>query len=265
MLENLMGNPIAWAILSVLSVFSTVFAIYTWIAGKKRKQFSVSCRSNEIIIAGKSNIDKLQITYDNQNITDLSCTKFYIWNSGNTVLNASDIVISRPVRIKSTGDAVILSAEIVRVSEETNNFAIRSITNQLIEMSFDYVDHGEGFVLQILHTGKSQDLEMDCKIKGGSEAKDRSLAKRNRKEPVTDRFFDTVCTWIPPTLGLVLLFAGIFLGTEIANSSISPWFGVPLSVIIMIGPAILGVWGGYKLVFSINQKTHRDIPYSLTK
>ena len=260
-----MGDPIAWAVLSVLTVFSTIFAIYTWIAGKKRIQFSVSCRSNEIIIAGKSNIEKLQIRYDDQDITDLSCTKFYVWNSGNTVLNASDIVSSRPVCIKSMGDAVILSAEMARVSEETNNFAIRNITNQLVEISFDYVDHGEGFVLQILHTGKSQDLEMDCKIKGGSAAKDRSLAKRNRKELASDRFFDMVCAWIPPALGFVLLFAGIFLGTEIVNSSISPWFGVPLFMIIMFGPAFLGVWGGYKLVLSINQKTHRDIPYSLTE
>ena len=132
-------------------------------------------------------------------------------------------------------------------------------------MSFDYVDHGDGFVLQILHTGKSQDLEFDCKIKGGSETKDRSTAKRNKKESAADKFYDAVCAWIPPAVGFVLLFAGIFLCKEIANHSISLWIGVPLSVIIMFGPAILGTWGGYKLVRSINQKTHRDIPYSLRK
>lgn len=265
MLENLMSSPIAWAVLSILTLFSTVFAIYTWAAGKKRKQFSVFCKTDEIIIAGKSNVNKLQISYDGQEITDLSCTKFYIWNSGNTVLNATDIVSSRPVCIRNTGDAVILNADIVRVSEETNNFAIRSITSQSIEMSFDYANHGEGFVLQILHTGKSKDLAMNCKIKGGSETKDRSIAARNSKEPAADKFFDTVFTWIPPVLGLVLLFVGIFLGSEIANSSISPWICVPLTVIATFGPAFFGAWGGYKLVLSINQKTHRDIPYSLTK
>ena len=265
MLEYLMGNPIAWAILSLLSVFSTVFAIYTWIAGKKRKQFSVSCRSNEIIIAGKSNIDRLQIRYDDQDISDLSCTKFYVWNSGNTVLNASDIVSSRPICIKNTGSAIILNAEIVRVSDETNNFVIKSSTEQAVEVSFDYVDHGEGFVMQILHSGDSKDLEMDCKIKGGSEPKDRSYACRKRKESTTDKFIDTVCTWLPPALGFALLFPGSFLAGEIANSSISAWIGVPLSAITVIGPIVFGCWGGYKLVVAINQKTHRDIPFSLIK
>ena len=265
MLEKLMGNPIAWAILSLLTIFSTIFALYTWIAGKKQKQFSVSCRTNEIIIAGKSNIDKLQIRYDDHSITDLSCTKFYVWNSGNTVINSSDIVSSRPICIKNTGSAVILNAEIVRVSDETNGFVINNATEQSAEVSFDYVDHGEGFVMQILHSGTSKDLEMDCKVKGGSEVKDRSYANRKRKESTADKLIDTICTWIPPAFGFALLFVGILLGTEIANSSINPWLGVPLSVIIMFGPAIFGVWGGYKLMLSINQKTHRAIPYSLTK
>lgn len=155
-----MGSSIAWAILSLLTIFSTVFAIYTWVAGKKRKQLSISCRTNEIIIEGKSNIDKLQIRYDGQDIADLSCTKFYIWNSGNTVLNTSDIVSSRPICIKNTGSAVILNAEIVRVSDETNSFVIKSANEQSVEISFDYVDHGEGFVMQILHSGDSKDLEI---------------------------------------------------------------------------------------------------------
>lgn len=260
-----MGSSIAWAILSLLTIFSTVFAIYTWVAGKKRKQLSISCRTNEIIIAGKSNIDKLQIRYDGQDIADLSCTKFYIWNSGNTVLNTSDIVSSRPICIKNTGSAVILNAEIVRVSDETNSFVIKSANEQSVEISFDYVDHGEGFVMQILHSGDSKDLEMDCKIKGGSETKDRSYANRKRKESTTDKFIDAICTWLPPALGFGLLFPGSFLAAEIANSSISAWLGVPLSVITVIGAMVLGGWGGFKLVTAINQKIHRDIPYSLIK
>ena len=260
MLENLMSSPIAWAVSSILTVFSTVFAIYTWIAGKKRKQLSVSCKTNEIIIAGKSNIDKLQIRYDDQDIADLSCTNFYVWNNGNTVLNAGDIVNSKPLCIKSTGDAVILSAEIVRVSEETNNFAIKSMTDQMVEMSFDYVDHGEGFVLQILHTGKSRDLEVACKIIGGSEIKD----KRNPKKSVAEELFDFICEWLPLITILALSIPAATFMKEIQDSSNRTWHDTLIMIILLILP-ILGGSIGIKLVRSINQKLRRDIPYSLTK
>ena len=46
------------------NIFSILFAIYTWIAGKKYKRFSVSCKTNEIIISGKTQIEKLNIKYD---------------------------------------------------------------------------------------------------------------------------------------------------------------------------------------------------------
>ena len=49
MLKTMMGSPIAWGILSLIAVFSALFAIYTWIAGKKKKQFSLVCKTNEVI------------------------------------------------------------------------------------------------------------------------------------------------------------------------------------------------------------------------
>ena len=92
MLKNMMGSPIAWGILSLIAVFSLLFAIYTWIVGKKKKQVSIVCETNEVIASGKSKIEKLYIQYDGEEIDNLSVTKFYIWNSGNEVINNTDIL-----------------------------------------------------------------------------------------------------------------------------------------------------------------------------
>ena len=48
MVEELMSNPYAWLFLSLCTVASFVFAIYTWINGKKTKEISIDNCTNEI-------------------------------------------------------------------------------------------------------------------------------------------------------------------------------------------------------------------------
>ena len=59
MVEELMSNPYAWLFLSLCTVASFVFAIYTWINGKKTKEISIDNCTNEIVKMGKSPINKL--------------------------------------------------------------------------------------------------------------------------------------------------------------------------------------------------------------
>ena len=106
---------------------------------------------------------------------------------------------------------------------------------------------------------------MTCKIKGGHEVKDRSIRSRKRKDAIADKLIDLSFTWLPPIMGWGAFIAGLFLAMGIANSSINTWIGVPLSVVALVAPGVLGCWIGLKLVGAINQKTHRDIPYSLTR
>jgi len=266
MLEKLMDSPIAWGILSLLAIFSTLFAIYTWIAGKKYKRFSVSCKTNEIIISGKTQIEKLNIKYDGYDIPDLSSSKFYIWNSGNTVIYPTDIVISRPLCIKNSGNLKILDAQIIRNSEEANNFSITKTGDSFVELSFDYVDHGEGVVLQILHTGLSNDLELDCKIIGGKEIFDCSPFKRKKEEPKSQVAIDTFCAMLPAILGFGSFFLSLKL-VEVVHKVLEtvPWIGVPVSLLIMIFAFAVGIFVGIKIPKSINKRLHRTIPSSLLK
>ena len=62
MLERLMNNPFAWLILSIISVGSFIFGVYTWLIGKKKKEISTSQFSYEIIKAGKRQIPKVLLS-----------------------------------------------------------------------------------------------------------------------------------------------------------------------------------------------------------
>lgn len=124
MLENLMKSPVAWGILALITISSFTFGIYAFISGKKRKQLSFAYITNEVITSGKSAVsNKLSIQYDGEAINNLSVSKIYIWNSGNEVINKSDIVSGHPLSINAL-DSSFLDVQIIRTSEETNAFTI---------------------------------------------------------------------------------------------------------------------------------------------
>lgn len=258
-----MNSPTAWLVLSFLTVFSTFFGVFSWMIGKKRKQFSVSCRTNEIIIAGKTQIEKLNIQYDGETIDNLSASKFYIWNSGNTVINTSDIVDSRPLCIKNTGSSTILDARILKISEETNRFTISRATKGMVELTFDYVDSGEGLVLQILHDGVSQDLELDCKIKGGKPIRDCSIIKRKNLNK-TDSIMGYINGILPIVLGIMiaLSFYKLAVFVQSLTKGFPFWSGILTLVIIVIG-FVAGLYLGIKIPEKISRRLHREIPKKL--
>ena len=264
MLESLMGNPTAWGILSLIAVFSALFAIYTWIAGKKKKQFSLVCKTNEVIASGKSKIEKLFIQYNGEEIENLSISKFFIWNSGNEVINKSDIVSSRPLSIICSEPASILDAQIIKTNENTNAFSIAGIRKQRVDFDFDYVDQGDGFVVQILHTGQAVDLDLDCKIKGGKEIRDISSIKRKKTEPKNERAASFFIGIQPSIWGLIFLGASILLTICIShNEDISKTLRNILVLLLILGGAVPGFLIGKLIQKTINSKFHRTVPHSL--
>ena len=177
-MEELMNNPYAWLVLSLCTIISFMFAIYTWIAGRKIKEISVDYFSNDIIKQGKNPIPKLDVKFDGKSIRDLTSTTFYIWNSGNDVINCEDVV-EKNLKIRCKSEA-ILDVQIIKQSDDSNNFSVDSFTATDIDLNFDYMDGGEGVRIQVLHAGSSNDLSVGCKIKGGRSIRNYSELKKGR-------------------------------------------------------------------------------------
>lgn len=171
MLERLMENPVAWAVLAIIAVASFIYAIVCQQKNKEKKEFSYCLKSNSLIRGKKSKFEKLSITYDGQQIDNLCVSKFTIWNSGNKTLNHTDMVESKELTIFVTDGCRILDVELIAYSEETNNFSAKIENEHIVKILFEYADKKEGTVIQIIHTGTDEDIQIDCKIKGGKPVK----------------------------------------------------------------------------------------------
>lgn len=171
MLEKLMDSPIAWAILAVIAIASFIYAIICQRINKERKEISYCLNSNSLIRGKKSKFEKLSIAYDGQQIDALCVSRFTIWNSGNKTLNRTDMVDSKELTISVVDKRKILDVELIACSEETNNFSVRIEDEHTVKIFFEYADKKEGVVVQIIHTGNDEDIQIDCKIKGGNPIK----------------------------------------------------------------------------------------------
>ena len=261
-LAELMQNPHAWAILSVCTIGAFIFAIYTWFVGKKKKEISYVYSTYEIIKMGNSVIPGVQLLYHGKDIADLTITRYAIWNSGNEVLNSTDIVATKQLSIICTKNTNrILDAKIVKQSDETNLFTVNQKNDTCIEVTFDYVAKYDGIILQVLHTGTAIDLKVDCKIKGGNDLKNlspQSTHKETKKSFKRSLIILTgiECALIAITSMLIFLksFGLISQDLFLNLMFISPQFEKIFAVlsIILTGIVIFMYWKLFIKAYHIN-------------
>lgn len=171
MFDIIKNSTITWIILSFCTVASLAYAIITGVKGKKRKQFTYAKKSNYIIQNKVKTIEKLDLKFDGKSIDVLTISTIVIWNSQNTEIRREDIVSEYELSINSEDNTEILDAKIIYENEPANKFSIKKLSSKKVVFDFEYVDRKEGFVVQIFHTGKSNSLKVDCKIKGGESIK----------------------------------------------------------------------------------------------
>lgn len=208
-LEQLMNNPYAWLILSVCTVFSVFYGIYAGVKSKEKKEISYRINTYEIVRAGENIIPQFQMLYGEHPIRNLTVSRLVIWNSGNKLLNHSDVVEEKPLSITSSDNgAEILDASIIKRSEESNKFVISKKGNHCVEIKFDYMDKKDGAIVQILHTGSINDFDLGCKIKGGKKL--RRIAKNtcpNKKQKNLIKAMSTILIGVEVMITVILLVA----------------------------------------------------------
>lgn len=258
MFENLMSNPYAWTFLAIITITSFVYAIICQQKNKEKKEFSFSRQSNILISEKKSIFSKLSITYDNKPIDDLCVSQYAIWNSGNRTLNASDIVDSKELTISVSEGNTILDVEIIANTETTNNFSVEKNDENRVIVRFDYADKKDGIVIQIIHTGTTKDLSIDCKIKGGLPIRDvnnetifqnyfyRTFKKVNPKALVFSAIFESSILIIFTLTSFISIFNAefrdtifLFKGTDYYQNGVPQYISIGITIMLTLLTASL--------------------------
>ena len=242
-LKALMHNEYVWILLAFCTSASLIFGIYSWIRGKRRKEIQYISSVYRIIRDGEGVIPELDITYGDKAIQNLFITKYVIWNSGTEVINKKDMVNTVSLKIVSQNEnTAVLNAQILFQNENTNGFCIVKIESNSIEVEFDYMDSREGCVIQIMHTGKSENLEINAKIKGG---------KLKRKKNGTDQKIFEKENWkkifiqMIGMLGIMAICISLYLNSILNKILVEKnvdTFNINVTVFLCFFTVIWGTW-----------------------
>jgi len=182
--EWLATHPLFVILACLCSIIAVPLAIYLAIKSRREKRPRYAMRSYNIINKIVSKVPSLQMSYSGYGdpIDTLTVTKVLFWNAGNETINKQDIVKMDSLSIYAVDKTVILEAGIIQLSKTANQFDVRlSRDKSHVTLSFDYLDSGDGAVIQLFHTGKgSKQLQVRGLIKGAGKPKEETITPRFR-------------------------------------------------------------------------------------
>lgn len=148
-------------LISVASIIiATVFGFLFYKKGLQRKHLSYAIRIKTLVFRSRDYPSELRILYSGREIEQLIRYTIYIWNTGNQPIRRSDLNTSSPLRIAICGVKTVLQSSIAAQSRTSNNVNLSDL-----EPQFDYLNVGDGFVLDIFVEAESV-AETKIKLKG---------------------------------------------------------------------------------------------------
>jgi hypothetical protein len=161
-------NPLLGVASFIIAIIGIVLAVIFYLKSKKIKSPYYAIRSINLIKDLISKIESLEMLFRGKPIKNLTVTKIAFWNAGNDTINYQDIPHTEPLTINVKEGIEILDAKVLYAKNPANQFSIStSDDNSLIKLQFEYIDNDEGAVIQIIHTGVSEeDIDIHGTIKG---------------------------------------------------------------------------------------------------
>lgn len=153
----------------ILAIIGLITSIYYFRKSKKTFLITYTVRTIQLIKDGIEKLKTLAITYNGEQIPNLTISKIALWNNGTEYIDKSIIASKNPIKVKIDNNYDILDAEILYEKNTSNDFKIKiDINKKYIDVDFEYFDIKEGIVLQVYHTGKnSGNITIKGQIKSG--------------------------------------------------------------------------------------------------
>jgi hypothetical protein len=175
-------NSLTFLISIILTIIGIISSIVIYYKGRERKSISYNVVDNHLISNFKQKINGLTIQYSGKDIERLSVTNFIFWNNGTETIHRDNIPHKDKFSITIKDGNYILDKSIINVTNKANKIdPILSNDKKKIDIDFEYLDKGNGFILKIFHTGeKYNDFDVNGSIMGfGKISKGFTKKERN--------------------------------------------------------------------------------------
>lgn len=188
-----------WGIIGLIS--GLIVSSFFYFLGIKRKSLIYDITTTTLVSENATQIEKLNITYDNKLIKNLYTSTVKIKNKSNTIIEPNDFAPSVPLSLITTGEFLASSDTGVKLfSENTDNnvYPLFELDEngmcQKVLIHFDYISKKETISCTVFHTNS---LNIIGKLKDGKIVNS------------TDEL--TISNTIPAILGMILIILLVIL------------------------------------------------------
>ena len=164
--KKAINNPYFIGLASVAGILGFIVSLSIFFPPGKRPLYAI--KSFNLINDSSSKINNLDIKYKFCNANKTACelkpieritvTKILFWNAGREKIDKTD-VDDNPITIKASRNNKILESKVINVANKKTNFKLDQLSNII---SFSFLDTSNGGVIEVIHTGKSdEDIFLD--------------------------------------------------------------------------------------------------------
>lgn len=190
-------------------ISTVVFGITTIVLAfrlAKKRQPVWAYKTTKIIGLGSNAPPELKLTFNEQSVSDVYQTRGILFNKGNEAILKDNVtesilihfkeadILRPPVILAKSREGIAVSAK--QVGKDGDN---------AIEVSFQYLDHNDGAVIEVLHT-RSQAIEASGNIIGTS-----GIRYIGEFAPTFDRQLRVTVVRVMMVLAMVSIFSWAFV------------------------------------------------------
>lgn len=225
----------------LLAIVGVVLSIVFYLRSRNFPNPRYRIRFNIILEDFASKLEGLRVLYGRQRVRNLVSTHIVFWNGGRGTLDSSHVSQAGPVTIKAKADVRVHQAKIIHSTAVHSLFELSEIEGErAFALKFDFVDPGDGCVIQVVHNGPDGDaIGISGVFKGGQLLDARLLHKR----------VENVARYVGIS-GAIVMLVGLAVALVIA-SFFGKDSGRPYAVIPLVGLAAILVAGGIGSIYEM--------------
>ena len=139
-----------------MATIGIFLAIFFYLKGKKEQKPTFSIRSFNLVKEFSKKITSIELLHFGEKVENLTITKVAFWNDGDKPIRKDDIAAADPLKIVVDNKYEIFEADILDgTTNAATQFELVKKDNKSRLITFDFLSHNEGAIIQIAHSGLS--------------------------------------------------------------------------------------------------------------
>jgi hypothetical protein len=208
---------------SIIGIVGILIGFLLWVKSRRSKKLAYLIRTIRITET-EERISKLRIMYENEIIKAFSLSRIALFNDGNEVIDSSIMSKKDPLKIIISESFQILDINFLYIKNKANDFSlVKYKEKNIIGIYFDYMNEGDGCIIEIFHDGaSSSDISIAGSFKGIKRISQLEMEGRSRDE-------------IHLYLALISILLGCALVNRVINLQPSLIFALAIIIFFIYG------------------------------